>query len=61
MKHSPGQTLEAYYATVAAGTPLRRVGEPEEIAALVVFLAGKRASYITGASIDVDGGLGRYI
>jgi 3-oxoacyl-[acyl-carrier protein] reductase len=60
-RFAPGQTLESYYATVAAGTPLCRVGEPEEIAALVVFLAGKRASYMTGASIDVDGGLGRYI
>jgi NAD(P)-dependent dehydrogenase (short-subunit alcohol dehydrogenase family) len=58
---APGETLESYYATVAAGTPLRRVADPEEIAAVVVFLAGKRASYVTGASIDVDGGLGRYI
>jgi hypothetical protein len=58
---APGETLESYYATVAAGTPLRRVAEPEEVAAVVAFLAGKRASYVTGASIDVDGGLGRYI
>jgi 3-oxoacyl-[acyl-carrier protein] reductase len=58
---APGEPLESYYATVAAGTPLRRVADPEEIAAVVAFLAGKRASYVTGASIDVDGGLGRYI
>jgi 3-oxoacyl-[acyl-carrier protein] reductase len=58
---APGETLESYYSTVAAGTPLRRVADPEEIAAVVAFLAGKRASYVTGASIDVDGGLGRYI
>ena len=37
--------------------PLRRVGQPEEFANLVVFLASERASYITGVSIPVDGGL----
>lgn len=41
----------------ARQTPLRRIGQPEEFANLVVFLASERASYITGASIAVDGGL----
>lgn len=36
--------------------PLRRLGQPAEFADLVVFLASERASYITGASIAVDGG-----
>lgn len=58
---APDKELEEYYAQVARDTPLGRVGEAEEIAAVVAFLAGKRASYLTGASIDVDGGLGRYI
>jgi 3-oxoacyl-[acyl-carrier protein] reductase len=38
-------------------TALGRVGQPEEFADLVVFLASERASYITGASVPVDGGL----
>jgi 3-oxoacyl-[acyl-carrier protein] reductase len=41
----------------AGETALRRIGQPEEFADLVVFLASQRASYITGTSIAVDGGL----
>jgi len=38
-------------------TPLRRVGQPEEVASLISFLAMDRASYITGQNICVDGGM----
>jgi 3-oxoacyl-[acyl-carrier protein] reductase len=41
----------------ARQTALGRVGRPKEFADLVVFLASERATYITGASIVVDGGL----
>jgi NAD(P)-dependent dehydrogenase (short-subunit alcohol dehydrogenase family) len=38
-------------------TPLRRFGEPDEVAAAIVFLASDAASYITGATLHVNGGL----
>jgi NAD(P)-dependent dehydrogenase (short-subunit alcohol dehydrogenase family) len=43
-------------ATLAANLPMRRLGTPDEIGELVVFLAGEHAGYITGASLDVNGG-----
>lgn len=41
----------------ASQAPLRRIGQPEEFANMVVFLASERASYITGVSVAVDGGI----
>jgi 3-oxoacyl-[acyl-carrier protein] reductase len=43
-------------AKVGAGRPLGRLAEPEEIAAVVVFLLSDRASYVTGAAWSADGG-----
>lgn len=37
-------------------TLLKRVGQPSDIARVIVFLASEEASYITGATIQVDGG-----
>ena len=43
-------------ATVAAGRPLGRLAEPEEIAAVIVFLCSGAASYVTGSAWSTDGG-----
>jgi 3-oxoacyl-[acyl-carrier protein] reductase len=40
----------------SAGTALGRYGKPEEVAAVVAFLASGDAAFITGATLDVDGG-----
>lgn len=42
---------------IIESTPMKRVGQPEEIASLVAFLAMDKASYITGQNINVDGGM----
>ncbi len=57
----PGLTLEEWYARRSEGTPLGRVGETREAADVITFLASERASYITGASINIDGGAGAVV
>jgi NAD(P)-dependent dehydrogenase (short-subunit alcohol dehydrogenase family) len=55
-KNYPGQEAEMF-AKLAAGQPIGRMGRPEEVAALVAFLASDEAAFITGSSYDIDGGL----
>lgn len=50
-------TKDEVRANVASATPLRREGEASEVADLVVYLASPESSFITGASIDINGGL----
>ena len=47
---------EDVLAKVGAGRPLGRLAEPQEIAAVIAFLASERASYVTGAAWSADGG-----
>jgi 3-oxoacyl-[acyl-carrier protein] reductase len=50
---------DAQMADHAAAATVGRVGRPEELGDLIAFLAGERASYITGSVVTVDGGAGR--
>ncbi len=54
---SKGKTYDKVLAELVATIPIRRCGTPEEVANLAIFLASERAAYITGATIQVDGGL----
>jgi 3-oxoacyl-[acyl-carrier protein] reductase len=55
----PGMTAEEAVVPVYSRGLMGRLGEPEELAATVAFLASERASFITGATIAVDGGASR--
>jgi len=49
-------TVEQCFSETASTIPLRRLGQPREVADVVTFLASERAAYVTGGSILVDGG-----
>jgi 3-oxoacyl-[acyl-carrier protein] reductase len=49
--------IEAAIARGVAGVPMGRAASPEEFAALVTFLCGEPASYVTGQTIAIDGGM----
>jgi NAD(P)-dependent dehydrogenase (short-subunit alcohol dehydrogenase family) len=61
-RRAPELTQEQFFASLAEQeVPLGRFGTADEVSGLITFLASDRGSYITGASIDVAGGMGKYV
>jgi NAD(P)-dependent dehydrogenase (short-subunit alcohol dehydrogenase family) len=50
-------TLEAFGEEIAKATPMKRIGQPSDMAGAAIFLASPAASYITGVILPVDGGV----
>jgi NAD(P)-dependent dehydrogenase (short-subunit alcohol dehydrogenase family) len=57
------QTREEWYAELARTRhiPLERLGEPEEVARAIAFLVSPAAGFITGAQLEISGGVSRHI
>jgi NAD(P)-dependent dehydrogenase (short-subunit alcohol dehydrogenase family) len=55
----PKEAIDEFAKEIVAKVPMKRFGQPEEVAGAVVFLASQDSSYITGVEINVDGGLGQ--
>jgi len=55
----PQEAVDQFAKEIIEKVPMKRFGQPEEVAATVAFLASEDASYITGIEINVDGGLGQ--
>jgi 3-oxoacyl-[acyl-carrier protein] reductase len=53
----PEQMSDAFRKEHAAKTPLQRIGDNKDIAAAVLFLASDEAAFITGQTLNVDGGV----
>jgi len=55
----PQEAIDDFAKGVLTQVPMKRFGQPEEVAGAVAFLASQDASYITGVEINVDGGMGQ--
>jgi len=51
------ETLESFGEAIIASVPLSRIGEPEDMAGVALYLASRAGAYVTGAVIPVDGGM----
>jgi NAD(P)-dependent dehydrogenase (short-subunit alcohol dehydrogenase family) len=54
-KHYPGKE-EEMFAELSKAQPIGRMGSPDEVASLALFLCSDRATFLTGADIPLDGG-----
>jgi len=59
MAQEDGRSRETVLKEFTRDIPLQRFGQPEEVAAMVVWLACPRAAYVTGQTVNVDGGIAR--
>jgi NAD(P)-dependent dehydrogenase (short-subunit alcohol dehydrogenase family) len=50
-------TLAAFGESIAAGAPMKRIGRPDDMAGVAIYLASRAGAYVTGAIIPVDGGI----
>jgi NAD(P)-dependent dehydrogenase (short-subunit alcohol dehydrogenase family) len=55
----PKEVMDEFVKDIVSKVPMKRIGQPDEIASVVAFLASSDASFITGAEIPVDGGYGQ--
>jgi NAD(P)-dependent dehydrogenase (short-subunit alcohol dehydrogenase family) len=55
----PREAADEFAKELVTKIPMKRFGQPEEVASVVAFLASQDASYITGVEINVDGGMGQ--
>jgi NAD(P)-dependent dehydrogenase (short-subunit alcohol dehydrogenase family) len=53
------EAMEEFTQNIVAQVPMKRFGQPEEIAGAVAFLASSDASHITGSEVSVNGGFGQ--
>lgn len=61
-RRAPESSADDFFAGLAkAEVPLGRFGTADEVSGVVAFLASDRASYVTGAMVDVAGGMGKYV
>jgi NAD(P)-dependent dehydrogenase (short-subunit alcohol dehydrogenase family) len=51
------ETLQRFGENIKKSAPMKRLGEPEDMAGVAVYLASRAGAYMTGATIPVDGGI----